>query len=240
MNIANINQPLEVEAGEIKAWSKFKWVKLTPVFTGFLSLFMWLQSPYQQTPIFIFVGNIILIWILILIALVDWLTHQIFPLIILIGTVVVGFILFVVTFFGAIVGLETNKTTGSVELKNAKNARVTDSSFIQVWPLGIYDSLIGAILAGLVFGLLYLISRLFYKKEAFGSGDVLLAIFVGFTLGFERTIFAIPGVALISLVFTLLIIVLLRKKLDGNLFIPFGPFICLSAILCLLYNPSYN
>jgi prepilin signal peptidase PulO-like enzyme (type II secretory pathway) len=240
LNIANINQHLESEPGEVKVWSKFRWVKLTPAFTGFISLFAWLQPPYQHSPPYIFVGNLILIWILILIAIVDWLTHQIFPLILLNGTVITGFILIAVSFFEAIVGLETDKTTGIVELENAKNARVTDPNFIQLWPLGVYDSLIGAITAGLVFGLLYLISRLVYKKEVFGSGDVLLAIFVGFMLGFERTIFAIPGVVLISLVFTFSILLLQRKQLEGNLIIPFGPFICLSAILCFLYNPSFT
>lgn len=239
LNIANINQPLEVEAGEVKSWPKMKWMKLTPAFTGLVSLFMWLQPPYQQTPAYIFVGNIILIWILILIAVVDWLTHRIFPLIILFGTFIAGFMLIAVTISGAIVGLETNKTTGVVELKNVKNARVTDSNFIQLWPLGIYDSLIGATTAGLVFGFLYLISRFFYKKEVLGSGDVLLAIFIGFTLGFERTIFAIPGIALISLIFTFSIIVFRRKQPERNQFIPFGPFICLSSILCLLFDPSF-
>ena len=85
--------------------------------------------------------------------------------------------------------------------------------------------------------LIYLGARLYYKKEAFGFGDVLLMGSIGLTLGLRRTLVA----ALLSFIIAVLAIVVLRtfgKKLNLKEEIPFGPFICTASVVAVFFGEN--
>ena len=87
-----------------------------------------------------------------------------------------------------------------------------------------------SLLSGLIaFGLLYLL-KLFgdfvFKKESMGGGDIKLLFVFGLVLGYELSIISIFLAAFICLPFSL--IVLYVKKTN---IIPFGPFLCISALI---------
>ena len=94
-----------------------------------------------------------------------------------------------------------------------------------------------ALLNGLIaFGSMFLIKILgdfLFKKESMGGGDIKLMFIFGFLLGYELAIISIFIAAFIALPVSL--IILFRKK--SNI-IPFGPFLCISALL--LYFSQLN
>jgi prepilin signal peptidase PulO-like enzyme (type II secretory pathway) len=95
------------------------------------------------------------------------------------------------------------------------------------------SALIGAVTLGLFFFVFSVISR-----GGMGMGDAKLAVFVGAITGFELSPFSSPrallaafyGVMLGGVVTLLLLITRIRGLKDA---IPYGPFICLGAIIVL-------
>lgn len=120
--------------------------------------------------------------------------------------------------------------------------------FGEYWPqtaiansyLGGFASAVLGGLTGLVFMLLpYLASKAYYGAkgiEGMGEGDIYLAALIGLATGFPLVLMALiigillGGVAAISLW-------LLHKK-KGKDAIPFGPFLCLGAMITLLWGPQ--
>lgn len=90
------------------------------------------------------------------------------------------------------------------------------------------NAALGLVLAGGVFGLLYLIS-----KGGIGFGDVKLFACAGIFLGFEKTITTmIVATVLSGLVGLILIISRISSRKS---MIPFAPFIFLSSVLTVLW-----
>jgi leader peptidase (prepilin peptidase)/N-methyltransferase len=122
------------------------------------------------------------------------------------------------------------------------------TGFGDYWPqsaiantyLGGFASAVLGGLTGLVFMLLpYLASKAHYGAkgiEGMGEGDIYLAALIGLATGFPLVLMALimgillGGVAAISLW-------LLHKK-KGKDAIPFGPFLCLGAMITLLWGPQ--
>lgn len=120
--------------------------------------------------------------------------------------------------------------------------------FGEYWPqsaianayLGGFASAVLGGLTGLIFMLLpYLASKAYYGAkgiEGMGEGDIYLAVLIGMATGFPLVLVAliigiiIGGIAAISLW-------LLRKK-KGKDAIPFGPFLCLGAMITLIWGPQ--
>lgn len=92
------------------------------------------------------------------------------------------------------------------------------------------------VLTGLLFyGAIYFVAKFFYKKEAFGSGDIFLLAAVGIVFGPKMTFFA----GILAFYIALLGIVLFRvfgKKIGRREEIPFGPAICISAFIVSIYG----
>ncbi|PLX85752.1 MAG: prepilin peptidase [Desulfuromonas sp.] len=97
------------------------------------------------------------------------------------------------------------------------------------------DSLFGILLGG---GSLFLVAvgyEFLAKKEGMGGGDIKLLAMLGAFLGWQAVL---PVIFLSSLVGSLVgVPLMLIKKSDGKLAIPFGPFLALGAVVFLLWGP---
>ena len=68
-----------------------------------------------------------------------------------------------------------------------------------------------------------------------GFGDVVFAVFMGLLLGFPNTIFALYIAFLTGGIFSLILVLLRRKKLRGST-IPFGPFLVIGTYSAFLWG----
>ena len=97
------------------------------------------------------------------------------------------------------------------------------------------DHLFGLGVGFVSFFLIYLITRLIYKKEAFGFGDVMLSGVVGWFLGLEKVI--LTGILSFLIAFGVIVFLrLIGKDVRKEMEIPFGPFICIAAIVSSLFG----
>lgn len=98
-----------------------------------------------------------------------------------------------------------------------------------------WQMLYGALAGLALYGLVYLAARLFYKKEGFGMGDVLLLGAMGIFLGLEKTI--ITGfLAFYCSILYLLFFKLVRKGSLKDRAIPFAPPMCMAAFIMSLWG----
>lgn len=108
------------------------------------------------------------------------------------------------------------------------------SSFIIPWMTWV-DSLLGLLLGGGSLYLVALVYQLLAKKEGMGGGDIKLLAMIGAFLGWK----AVLPVIFFSSVFGTVVglPLVLVKKADGKLAIPFGPFLSIGALVYLLWGP---
>ena len=114
-------------------------------------------------------------------------------------------------------------------------------AFITPWTPGLAwpgpdwrTALFAAIIAGVVFLVLYFGGQLIFGAEAFGFGDVKLAVFIGMATGLSnlRMVHAILyGVFLGGLVAIILLITRIRGMKEA---VPYGPFLVTGTLLILL------
>lgn len=108
-------------------------------------------------------------------------------------------------------------------------------SFAVPW-LSWRDSLLGILLGG---GSLYLVAFLYEfltKKEGMGGGDIKLLAMLGAFLGWKAIL---PIIFISSLIGSLVgVPLMLVKKADSKLAIPFGPFLALGALIYLFWGPQ--
>lgn len=114
-------------------------------------------------------------------------------------------------------------------------AFITPWTPILTWPGPDWrTALFAAILAGVVFLVLYFGGQLIFGAEAFGFGDVKLAVFIGMATGLSnlRMVHAILyGVFLGGLVAIILLITRIRSLKEA---VPYGPFLVGGTLLILL------
>jgi len=94
-----------------------------------------------------------------------------------------------------------------------------------------------ALLGGAAFLILYLGGQLVFGAEAFGFGDVKLAVFIGMATGLSNLRVAhalIDGVFLGGFVAIILLITRIRSMKQA---VPYGPFLVLGTILVLFTQP---
>lgn len=96
-------------------------------------------------------------------------------------------------------------------------------------------SLLNAIISFTVMFLLKLFGDFLFKKESMGGGDIKLMFIFGLILGYELSIITIFLAAFIALPVSLF--VLIKKK--SNI-IPFGPFLCISALVLFFTEINFQ
>ena len=94
----------------------------------------------------------------------------------------------------------------------------------------------GAIIGGGSFYILGLLALIIYKKEGMGFGDVKLMAALGFLFGIKKILVITILSFAISAVISVILIALKKKKLDS--YIPFGPFIVISALLIIYFDEN--
>ncbi len=91
------------------------------------------------------------------------------------------------------------------------------------------------VLIGAAFGLLIFLTVMWLRPNELGGGDVKLATLIGVIFGFPHVLWALligvvaGGIAAIGL--------LAGRRWQPSAQIPYAPFLCLGAIIALLYNP---
>ncbi len=115
---------------------------------------------------------------------------------------------------------------------------VLDYFTMQIFISDIFACLIGAICGGGLLILLNLLSKLLFKKEGIGFGDVKLLAALGIAFGFPMILVALALSVFIS--FFHIIILFIRKKIEEN-YLPLGPYIAIgSIVLFLLHGQIFN
>jgi leader peptidase (prepilin peptidase)/N-methyltransferase len=101
------------------------------------------------------------------------------------------------------------------------------------------NALAGALAAGFVFALFFMLARVLFPGKAapFGLGDVYLGIFIGAAIGLTHLGPALFYGMLLAGIYSALIIVVRRMGRSGiSEYISYGTFLCLGALGFLLLN----
>jgi len=96
-----------------------------------------------------------------------------------------------------------------------------------------YKSISGLIAAFVAGGFFYLLVAV-SKGHWMGGGDVKLALFMGFILGWPNILVGLFCAFISGAIIGLVLISLKRKTIKSQ--IPFGPFLCVSTIVAMLYG----
>ncbi|WP_159883459.1 prepilin peptidase [Paenibacillus puerhi] len=96
--------------------------------------------------------------------------------------------------------------------------------------------------AGMIGGLLLivgiaLLGSLLLRKEAMGMGDAKLFALVGLVLGWKLTLLTLFVASLLGTIFGVFWIML--KRTGREAYLPFGPFIALASVLCMLAGDAW-
>lgn len=100
-----------------------------------------------------------------------------------------------------------------------------------------WSYLLGALVGGLIFGILNLLALLILKKEGMGFGDVKLMAALGFMFGLKN----ILVIALVAFFVGAIVgvVILIIKRKEGNAYMAFGPFIALGAVVLMFVPADY-
>ena len=119
---------------------------------------------------------------------------------------------------------------------------VTYPAIIGLLALGIvlnhrmlFFMVVGALIAGAVFGVCYALAYLIYHTDALGLGDVKLAVLIGLLIGWPAIINALFYGTLAGAATG--IILMIAQRADRHTMIPLGTGLSLGAFLALLLAP---
>ncbi len=96
-------------------------------------------------------------------------------------------------------------------------------------------SLMSMFIGGAFYGIIYIISKIIYKREAFGQGDIILVAVSSMFFTPLNTVIS----AFLSFYYAALFIIIMLifgKKMDKMSEVPFGPYICLASVTVLNYG----
>ncbi|MDI6703870.1 MAG: prepilin peptidase [bacterium] len=100
--------------------------------------------------------------------------------------------------------------------------------------LSLFQSLLGGLMGGLVIYFLHLLSLLLFRKVGMGGGDLKLAILLGVFLGWKNLLLSLLIASFTGgIVGSILIFLRIKKRTD---YIPYGPYLCLGAMVVLLWG----
>ncbi len=90
------------------------------------------------------------------------------------------------------------------------------------------------------FSIMFLIKQLgnfIFKKESMGDGDIKLMFVFGLTFGWQMSLISIFIASFIGLPISIIMLVLRKNK---ERIIPFGPFLCLAALIIMFLKIDIN
>lgn len=96
-----------------------------------------------------------------------------------------------------------------------------------------YAGILGLAVGGLVFGLLYGLGLLIFRREAMGRGDVDLAMLLGAMMGFPAIVVALLATSVVG---GLTAIGLLAGGRSGRTYMPYGTAMCLGTFVTFFLN----
>lgn len=98
-----------------------------------------------------------------------------------------------------------------------------------------FEALYGFFIGFGIYHLIYLGAKAYYKREAFGFGDVILMGAIGMHLGTWQSLLS----SLLSFYIALIVIIIMKllgKNVESGLQIPFGPYMCISGLIVSLFG----
>lgn len=111
---------------------------------------------------------------------------------------------------------------------------IVGAAFFNTIPLR--ESLIGAAVGFGVFLLLLLGGQWIFKKEAMGGGDVVFGAMAGSFLGWQSVLLMMFVASALGTLYALFLLIL-KKDVAGRS-VPFGPFLAVALVICLLWGQS--
>ena len=87
---------------------------------------------------------------------------------------------------------------------------------------------------GFAFGLFY--ATALVRPNGLGGGDIKLAALIGAVFGFPQVLWALIASAAASAI--IIVVLLLSHRLTRKDSIPYAPFLCLGAVIILIYNSA--
>lgn len=125
-------------------------------------------------------------------------------------------------------------------IPNRLNLIILEIGLFFTFVLGLYninvakDMILGCIVGGAVFGLITLLGNIIAGKETMGMGDLKFIAALGLVFGLSNILqIALLSFIIAALVSIVVLIVRIIKKKEDR-YISFGPFIVISALVCLL------
>lgn len=113
------------------------------------------------------------------------------------------------------------------------------SFLITLFIKGGFSLLLISILNGIIsFTIMFLIKKIgdfIFKKESMGGGDIKLMFIFGLVLGYELSIVTIFLGSIIGLPISLIIL-----KIKKTNIVPFGPFLCIGALILLFLGINFS
>ncbi len=97
----------------------------------------------------------------------------------------------------------------------------------------IIEYLGGGLFGFILLGLIKIISKPIFKRDALGMGDVYLFLYLGLFLGWKSIIYILFLSSIIGAIFSLIYVIIKRTKESE---VPFGPFISIAAALYLFFS----
>jgi len=101
---------------------------------------------------------------------------------------------------------------------------------------GIFSSIAGLVLCPAAMYAVYRIGTAVYKKEAMGGGDIKLAAFFGAFFGLQSGFLCLFLSFIVGAAMSVIFMAAAKKGIRDE--IPFGPAMCIAAVLVLFYGNS--
>jgi leader peptidase (prepilin peptidase)/N-methyltransferase len=110
------------------------------------------------------------------------------------------------------------------------------AAFAAVPDHGFPNGLVGAVVAGFVFVIFFILARALFpgKSAPFGLGDVYLGIFIGAAVGWTNLLPSLFYGILLAGIYSTALIILRRRSANVSEYISYGTFLCLGALGYLL------
>ena len=97
--------------------------------------------------------------------------------------------------------------------------------------------LIGLLLGGGIFILIAIFSKIVFRKEGMGMGDIKLMSGLGLLFGIERLpVSFMDFFSSANVIFTVAVVLIATKKTEKSQYMAFGPYIVIATIFIILFG----